>query len=149
MKYACLIYHDSSNVADLSEAEQLAAILGECQAAAAWNADLRKAGHHVFTAGLQSVRSATTVRRINGKLSVTDGPFAETKEFLGGFTIIEARDLNQALQLASQFASGLVTVEVRPLFEANAELTDALDQKIAAAMRPQPSSQDVPRPKAN
>src|SRR5262249_48132460 len=105
MRYACLVYHDPKKVADLSEAEQLAAILAECEAADAWRAELEKGGHHVFSAGLQSVRTATTVRHSNGKVSLTDGPFAETKELLGGFTIIEARDLNQALQLVSKFAS--------------------------------------------
>jgi hypothetical protein len=135
MRYACLVYHDPTKVAALPEAEQLAAILAACEAAGAWRAELEKGGHHVLSVGLQSVRTATTVRNDNGKVSLTDGPFAETKEFLGGFTILEARDLNQALQLASQFASRLVTVEVRPVLDANAALTDPLDQKIAAALR--------------
>jgi hypothetical protein len=135
MKYACLVYHDASKVANLSEAEQLAAILPECAAAIAWRAELERGGHLVFSAGLQGVSTSTTVRRYNGKLSMTDGPFAETKEFLGGFTIIEARDLHEALELVSKFASPLVTIEVRPLFDASAELTDPLDRKIAAAMR--------------
>jgi hypothetical protein len=134
MKYACLVYHDPTKLADLSEAEQLAAIIAECEAAGAWKAEVEKGGHLVYSAGLQSVRTATTVRRSNGKLSMTDGPFAETKEFLGGFTIIEARDLNEALQLVSRFASALVTIEVRPIKDANADLTDPLDQKIVAAM---------------
>jgi hypothetical protein len=135
MKYACLVYHDPEKLTSLSEAEQLAAILAECEAAGAWRAELEKGGHHVFSAGLQGIRTATTVRNRNGKVHLTDGPFAETKEFLGGFTIIEARDLNEALRLVSRFASALVTVEVRPLFEPNAELSDPLDQKIAAALR--------------
>jgi hypothetical protein len=135
LKYACLVYHDATKGAGLSEEEQLAAILPECEAAGAWRAELERGGHLVFAAGLQSVSTATTVRSCNGKLSMTDGPFAETKEFLGGFTIIEARDLNEALQLVSRFASALVTVEVRPLNDASAELTDPLDRKIAAALR--------------
>jgi len=90
MKYACLVYNDATKLADLSEEQQLAAIVAECEAAGAWVAELDKGGHHVFSAGLQSVRTATTVRSSNGKLTMTDGPFAETKEFLGGFTIIEA-----------------------------------------------------------
>jgi hypothetical protein len=138
MKYACLVYHDASKLADLSEAEQLAAILAECEAAGAWKAELEKGRHHVFSAGLQSVGTATTVRKCDGKVSVTDGPFAETKEFLGGFTIIEARDRNEALQLASRFASALVTVEVRPVFNGDAQLTDPLDKKVAAALRQEP-----------
>ena len=66
---------------------------------------------------------------------MTDGPFAETKECLGGFTIIEARDLNEALQLVAKFRACIVTIEVRPLMEPGSELTDAVDRKIADAMR--------------
>ncbi len=135
MQYACLVYHDPQKLAHLSEAEQLTAILAECEAAGAWKAELEKSGHHVFSAGLQSARTAMTVRKRDGNVSLTDGPFAETKEFLGGITILEARDLNEALQLASRFASALVTIEVRPLLDPRAELTDPLDQKIVAALR--------------
>src|SRR5262249_12041075 len=89
-----------------------------------------------FSAGLQSVRNAATVRHRDGKLSVTDGPFAETKEFLGGFTLINARDLNEALQLASKFpAARLGSMEVRPVLESDGEPACALDQKIASAIR--------------
>jgi hypothetical protein len=135
MKYACLVYNNPEKLAGLSEAQQLAAILAECRAANAWKAELEKGGHHVVSAGLQNVGTAKTVRRIDGKLTMTDGPFAETKEFLGGFTIVEARDLNEALQLVSKFASTLVTVEVRPLFDVSGALGDPLDQQLAAAMR--------------
>jgi hypothetical protein len=106
--------------------------------------ELEKSGHHVFSAGLQSARTATTVRHSGGKVSLTDGPFAETKEFLGGFNILEARDLNEALQLVSKFASALMTVEVRPVLDANAELTDPLDQKIVATLRRRPAGERVP-----
>ena len=145
MKFACMIYNDATKVADLSEAEKLAAILVECTAAGAWVAELQKGGHHVFSAGLQSISTAVTIRKCNGKLTMTDGPYAETKEFLGGFTIIEARDLKEALQLVSKFASELITVEVRPILDGNAELTDPFDQKIAAAMRPRPTIQPGPK----
>jgi len=71
-----------------------------------------------------------------GKLSVTDGPFAETKEQFGGFTVIEARDLNEAIQLASKMPSArLGSVEVRPAMDLEAELTDPQDRKAAAAIR--------------
>jgi hypothetical protein len=135
MKYACLIYHEPTMLEGVPAAEQLAAIVAECDAAAAWVEELQQGGHHVFSAGLQSVRTGTTVRNRNGKLSMTDGPFAETKECLGGFTIIEARDLNQALQLVSRFRAGIVTIEVRPLMEPGSELTDPVDRKIVDAMR--------------
>ena len=134
MKYACLIYIEDKKRDDLPEAE-LAAIVAECDAAAAWDAELKQGGHHVFLAGLQSVRTAITVRNRNGKVSMSDGPFAETKEFLGGFTIIEARDMNEALQLVSKFQTRMLSVEVRPLMEPNAELTDPIDRKIAEAIQ--------------
>jgi hypothetical protein len=64
------------------------------------------------------VHTATAVRNLNGKLSVTDGPFAETKEILGGFTIIDARDLNEAIHLVSKFPAALIgSAEVRPALE--------------------------------
>ena len=134
MKYACLVYIEGKNQDSLSEAD-LDAIVAECAAAEAWSAELKKGGHYVFSAGLQSVRTATTVRNRNGRLSVTDGPFAETKEFLGGFTIIEARDMNEALLLVSKFETRMLSIEVRPIMDSTAELTDPADQKIAASMR--------------
>lgn len=139
MKFACLVYNDASKVAGLSEAEQLAAILPECEAAAAWRAELEKGGHYVFSAGLQDARTVTTVRKRNGQLAITDGPFAETKEFLGGFTIIEARDRAEALRLVSKLASPLMTVELRPVLDAGAESTDPFHQKIATALEGQPA----------
>ncbi len=134
MKYACLVYIEGKNQDSLSEAD-LDAIVAECAAAEAWSAELKKGGHYVFSAGLQSVRTATTVRNRNGRLSVTDGPFAETKEFLGGFTIIEARDMNEALLLVSKFETQMLSIEVRPIMDSTAELTDPADQKIAATLR--------------
>jgi hypothetical protein len=107
--------------------------VAECAAAEAWRAELKKGGHYVFSAGLQSVRTATTVRNRNGRVSITDGPFAETKEFLGGFTIIDARDMNQALQLVSKFQTRMLTIEVRPIMDRNTPLTDPIDRKIAEA----------------
>jgi hypothetical protein len=85
MKFACLVYDEQSDA--LSEAD-LPAIVAKCQGAAAWNEEMRKGGHHVLTAGLQSVRTAKTARNRNGRLSITDGPFAQTKEGLGELTIV-------------------------------------------------------------
>jgi hypothetical protein len=138
MRYACLVYNDGSKIAHLSEAEQLTAILAECEAAVRWRAEMESSGHLVFSAGLEDVRSATTVRKADGKLALTDGPFAETKEFLGGFSIIEARDLNEALQLASKLASELMTVEVRPVLDAKTDHLDPSHEKIAAALQERP-----------
>jgi hypothetical protein len=132
MKFACLVYHDQSVNASKPD---LPAIVAECQDAAAWNEEMRKSGHHVFTAGLQSVRTAKIVRRREGRLSITDGPFAETKEGLGGLTIIEARDLNEAVELVSRFPARLTSVEIRPLMEPGAELTDASDRMVVEAIQ--------------
>jgi len=134
MKYICLVYHEEKNLEAISH-EQLCAMVGEC---GVWVEELEKGGHHVFSAGLQSVRTATTLRSRNGKLVLSDGPFAETKEILGGFTIIEARDLNEAIQIASKLPGVRIgTVEVRPVLEPDQELTDPLDRKIGAAIRSQ------------
>jgi hypothetical protein len=132
MKFLCLVYQEEKKLDALPQ-DELDALVGDC---IGWTLDLEKSGHHVFSAGLQSFRSARTVRERNGKLSITDGPFAETKEFLGGFTLLEARDLNEAIQLASRLpAARLGSIEVRPILEPAVELTDTLDQKIEAAIR--------------
>ncbi|HTI51031.1 MAG TPA: YciI family protein [Planctomycetaceae bacterium] len=131
MKYACLVYHEEEKLNSLSQA-QMDGLVGACMN---WVEDLERGGHHIFSVGLQSLRTATTVRHRNGSLSLTDGPFAETKEFLGGLTLINARDLNEAIQLASKFPSArLGSMEVRPVLEADCAQTDPLDQKIAAAI---------------
>ena len=132
MKFACLVYHEQKEA--ISEAD-LTAIVEECQGAAAWCEAMTKRGHHVFAAGLQSVRTAKTVRNRNGRVCITDGPFAETKEGLGGFTIIEARDLNEALELVSKFPARLTSVEVRPIMDPGAELTDPGDRMVVAAIQ--------------
>ena len=130
MQYMCLVYHEEKKIDALSSVE-LAALVSEC---GAWVKEL--GGHHVFSAGLQCDRTAITVRNRNGKIVISDGPFAETKEFLGGFTIINASDLNEAIQLASTLpAVRIGSIEVRPLLEPDGQLTDPLDQKIAAAFR--------------
>lgn len=79
---------------------------------------LRKGGHFVAAQALESVSSATTVRLRSGKVSITDGPFAETNEQIGGFILIDAKDLNEAIRLASHIpAIRLGAVEVRPIKE--------------------------------
>jgi len=81
---------------------------------------IKKSGHFVGGEALQPVHTATTVRVRNGKLSTTDGPFAETKEQLGGFYLINAKDRNDAVQVASKIPSAqLGSVEVRPIMEYN------------------------------
>ena len=127
MQYLCLIYQDDNKLAALSDSE-LDSMVGGC---IAWTEDLEQSGHHVLCAGLQSVHTAMTVRNRNGKVSATDGPFAETKEHLGGFTIIRARDLNEAIRLLSEHPCLRMgsTFELRPI---NEELTERLLERCAA-----------------
>lgn len=110
MKYLCLVYLDEHKLHEISDRE--------CKAC---GDSLRQGGHHIAAEALQSVNAATTVRVRNGKLSVTDGPFAETKEQLAGFYLIDARDLNEAIQLASKIPPARIgTIEVRPTRELSA-----------------------------
>ena len=112
MKYLCLIYSQEAQMASMSKSEA-DALMSEYWA---FTEAIKKSGHYVAGEALQPVHTATTVRMRNGKLSTTDGPFAETKEQLGGFYMIEARDLNDAIQVASRIpASRDGSIEVRPV----------------------------------
>jgi hypothetical protein len=114
MKYLCLAYEEERKLNALSESEWHA-LRDETLS---YVEDIRKRGHLVVTHALQSVETATTVRVRNGRLSATDGPFAETKETLGGFFLIEARDLNDAIQIAANWPSARIgSIEVRPIQE--------------------------------
>jgi hypothetical protein len=114
LKYLCLIYLDERVLNGLSR-EEFDALVGE---ALDYDDALRRSGHYVASNALQSVQTATTIRTRNGRISTTDGPFAETKEQLGGFMLIEARDLNDAIRVASRIPPGrLGCVEVRPVLE--------------------------------
>ncbi len=132
MQYLCLVYQDERKIAALPD-EELDAIVRGCTA---WIEDLESSDRHVLSAGLQAVSTAITLRERNGKVLPTDGPFAETKEHLGGFTIIAARDLNEAIAIASKLpAARIGAVEVRPVLKPDVELADPLDRKIAASIR--------------
>src|SRR5918995_1423157 len=114
MKYLCLIYDEEKSLAGMSKAEG-DAFMGEYFA---FTEGIRKSGHYLGGEALQPVHTATTVRVRNGKVTTTDGPFAETKEQLGGYYLINARDLNDALQIAGRIPSARIgTVEVRPIME--------------------------------
>ena len=97
MKYICFGYLDVKNWETKSESERNA-MIDQCFA---YDDVLKKNGHWVSGDGLQGPDNATTLRYQSGKVSVTDGPYAETKELLGGLLILEARDLNHAIQLIS------------------------------------------------
>ncbi len=112
MKYACLIYGDG-NLEDPLPAIEMDALLAETLA---YHEELRRQGHFIIAHPLDPAQSATTIRTRGGKLSTTDGPFAETKEQLGGFFLIEAQDLNEAIRIASRHPSARVdTIEIRPM----------------------------------
>jgi len=116
MRYLCLIYDEEKKLGAMSKGES-DAFMGEYFA---FTEDIRKSGHYVGGNALQPANTATSVRVRGGKMSTTDGPFAETKEQLGGYYLIEAKDLNDALQVASKIPSAkLGTVEVRPIQEFN------------------------------
>ena len=112
MKYLCLIYDEEKKMGAMSKTD-LDAMFGEY---GAFTESITKSGHRLGGEALQPVSSATTIRIRNGKMSTTDGPFAETKEQLGGFYLIEARDLNDAIQVASRIPSAKTgSIEVRPI----------------------------------
>jgi hypothetical protein len=114
MQYLCLIYQDEAAVQNRPKAE-LDAIYAEY---VDFTQDIRKAGRLVGVNRLQPARTAATVRVRDGNVMATDGPFAETKEQLGGYFLIEARDLNEAIQTAARIPSARFgSVEVRPVWE--------------------------------
>ena len=117
MKYLCLAYYSEKAFDALPRAE-VEALVSQCPA---YDEALRNSGHLVIQASLGSTRATTTVRPRNGKPLVTDGPFIETKEQVGGFFIIEARDLNEAIRVASKHPAANIgeqvgwAIEVRPI----------------------------------
>ena len=112
MKYLCLIY-DDEKIWETVKPPEYEKIMHEYFDL---SADLARSGKLVAGEALQPIATATTVRVRNGKVSTTDGPFAETKEQLGGFYLIEAKDLNDAIQVAARIPSArLGSVEVRPI----------------------------------
>jgi hypothetical protein len=121
MKYLCLCYAEEESL-DRLPPRELDALL---EAQVACDERLRARGHVVASESLASVRAATTVRVRQGQVSVTDGPFAETKEQLGGFFLIEARDLNDAIRIASQLPSARYgCLEIRPVWEIRRYVAD-------------------------
>lgn len=114
MRYLCLIYADEDTFATMSQ-DEIDQLLDET---AASNEELRASGQLVLGEALEHVHAAMTVRMRDGKLSATTGPFAETVEQLGGFVLIEARDLNEAVRIAGRIPSVRVgSIEVRPVID--------------------------------
>jgi hypothetical protein len=105
MKYLCLVYSEEAKLEAVPDRECVA-----------FDSDLRASGHCLASEALMPVRTATTVRVRDGKVSITDGPFAETKEQLAGFYMVEAEDLDEALRMAAKIPPARVgSVEVRPI----------------------------------
>ena len=105
MKYLCLVYLDEKRLDELPDEDCVE-----------YDTAIRRSRHCIASEALETVQTATTVRVRNGKVAITDGPFAETKEQLAGFYMIEARDLNEAIQLASKIPPARVgSIEVRPI----------------------------------
>jgi hypothetical protein len=105
MKYLCLVYGEEAKMREVDDLHCLA-----------FDQSVRASGHCLASEALQPVATATTVRVRDGKTSVTDGPFAETKECLAGFYLVEAKDLNEAIQIASRIPPARIgSIEVRPI----------------------------------
>ena len=114
MKHLCLIYDEEKKLNTMSKADG-EAMMGEYFG---FTEGIKKSGHYLGGNALQPVQTATTVRVRNGKVSTTDGPFAETQEQLGGYYLIEAKDLNDAIRVAAQIPSSRIgSIEVRPIME--------------------------------
>ena len=114
MKYLCLIYDEEKKLHAMSKTEMDALM----QEYFAFTRDIRGSGHYLGGNDLQPVRNATTIRVRNGKLSTTDGPFAETKEQLGGFYLIECENLDDAIEIAAKIPDAKGgSIEVRPIWE--------------------------------
>jgi hypothetical protein len=105
MKYLCLVYGAESEIRKMDDQDCLD-----------FDQSIRKSGHCIASEALESVTTATTVRVRNGKVTIVDGPFAETKEALAGFYMIEAEDLDEAIQIAAKIPPAEVgSIEVRPI----------------------------------
>ncbi|HEY7160772.1 MAG TPA: YciI family protein [Acidobacteriota bacterium] len=105
MKYICLVYGEEKDMSTIPDSECMA-----------FGDSLRNTGRYIAAEALQPVETATVVKVRNGKISITDGPFAETKEQLAGFYLIEAENLDEAIQIASKIPPARIgSIEVRPI----------------------------------
>ena len=120
MKYMLLIHDSEKELGALSETE-LKQIMAEYRR---FSEEIRASGHYHAGSQLQPTSMATSVRVRNGKRLVTDGPFAETREQLGGYFLVEAKDLDEAISLAERVPSARIgTIEIRPLVETPTPVT--------------------------
>jgi len=128
MKYVCLGYIEEGKWDSLSAAEGQR-VMVECFR---YDDELRKGGHFLGGEALDSARNAVTLRMKNGRVDVTDGPYAETKEVLGGILLLEARDLNHAIALMSKHPGvNMGPFEIRPADEQINKLIAERDTAVA------------------
>lgn len=126
MRFVCLGYYDEAWMEGKSE-EELSAAMEECFA---YDDELRRGGHFIGGQALQHASQAVTLRTVNGQVDVTDGPFAETKEQIGGLLFLKARDLNHAIALISRHPGiGMGPFEIRPV---NEEISALIKKRDAA-----------------
>src|SRR5262245_37865779 len=132
MKYVCLGFLDETKLDEIPQ-EDAQRMFEECFA---YDDELRRGGHFLGGEALDSARNAVTLRMKNGEVDVTDGPFVETKETLGGILLLEARDLNHAIALMSKHPAvsvfGMTTFEIRP---ANEAMNRLVAERSAAVAR--------------
>jgi hypothetical protein len=128
MKFVCLGYIDETKCAEVLQ-EDGQKMMNECFA---YDDELRRSGHFLGGEALDSIRKAVTLRMKNGQLEVTDGPYAETKEMLGGILLLEADDLNHAIALMSKHPGvKMGPFEIRPANEAVNQLISQRDAAVA------------------
>ena len=114
MKFMFMIYHEEKTLDTLPEGEMRDLV----DSALDYDEEIRQSGHYIVSNALQRARTARTVRVRGGRATTTDGPFAETKEQLGGFFLIEAKDIDEACEVASRFPPARIgTIEVRSVQE--------------------------------
>ena len=114
MKFMFMIYHDEDELQALPKKDMQALV----DSALDYDDEIRQSGHYIVSNALQPGRTARTIQVRGGKVSTTDGPFAETKEQLGGFFLVEAKDIDEACAVASRFPPArLGSIEVRPVQE--------------------------------
>jgi hypothetical protein len=128
MKYICLGYYDENKWEQLTPEEQTQ-LIDDCLA---YDEILKENGHYIGGEALQSVRTAATLRWTNHRVAVTDGPYAETREQLGGVLILEARDLNHAIQIMSKHPGVKVgPFEIRPADDLSQMVADSRKRRAA------------------
>ena len=114
MKFLFLIYHEEK-VLDTMPTKEMQTLV---DSALEYDDEIRRSGHYIVSNALERARTARTIRVRGGKATVTDGPFAETKEQLGGFFLIEAKDMDEACAVAARFPPARIgIIEVRPVQE--------------------------------